>query len=104
MRCAHVGPYILQARLYPTAAVNCLLMAPPETGRYIITNRKYLNVVILHDANDRSEIVAGNREDNNPGQMVLQMQFNSWILDSPLCTVAYYSTLQQEVLDSESRS
>jgi hypothetical protein len=44
-------------------------MAPIESGRYIITNRKHKNVAILPDDNDHSDIVAGNQE-NDLGETV----------------------------------
>jgi hypothetical protein len=44
-------------------------MAPLDTGRYIITNCRHKNVVFLPDNNDRSGVVASNREDD-PGEMV----------------------------------
>ncbi|KIM90338.1 hypothetical protein PILCRDRAFT_1655 [Piloderma croceum F 1598] len=37
-------------------------MVPLDTGRYVITNRKYQNVPILPDANDQTDIVAGTQE------------------------------------------
>ena len=44
-------------------------MAPLDTGRYIITNCKHRNVAFLPDNNDRSGVVASNREDDS-GEMV----------------------------------
>lgn len=44
-------------------------MAPPDTGRYIITNVKFLNLAVLPDANDDSDIVA-KTEENDLGEKV----------------------------------
>jgi len=69
-------------------------MVPLDTGRYVITNRKYRNashemcilrtvltvvcqVPILPDANDQTDIVAGTQE-GEPGELVrcVLMQVN----------------------------
>jgi len=42
-------------------------MAPLDTGRYIITNAKFLNLACLPDANDESDIVA-RTEENYSGE------------------------------------
>jgi hypothetical protein len=39
-------------------------MAPIDTGRYTITNVKYLNLAVLPDANDESDISARSEEIN----------------------------------------
>ena len=44
-------------------------MAPLDTGRYIITNAKFLNLACLPDANDESDIVA-RTEENYSGEKV----------------------------------
>ena len=42
-------------------------MAPVDTGRYSIMNVKFLNLAVLPDPNDESDIVARSDE-NNAGQ------------------------------------
>jgi hypothetical protein len=44
-------------------------MAPIESGRYFITNRKHKNVATLLDANDHSDVVAGTQV-KDLGEMV----------------------------------
>jgi hypothetical protein len=44
-------------------------MAPPDTGRYTITNVKFMNLAVLPDANDDSDVVA-RTEENNAGEKV----------------------------------
>ena len=46
-----------------------LTMAPPDTGRYTITNVKFMNLAVLPDANDDSDVVA-RTEENNAGEKV----------------------------------
>jgi len=40
-----------------------------DTGRYTITNVKFLNLAVLPDANDESDVV-GRVEEGNPGEKV----------------------------------
>lgn len=44
-------------------------MAPVDTGRYTIMNVKFLNLAVLPDANDESDIVARSDE-NSAGEKV----------------------------------
>ena len=44
-------------------------MASIDTGRYTISNAKFLNLAVLPDANDESDVVA-KAEENDAGEKV----------------------------------
>jgi hypothetical protein len=71
-----------------------------ETGRYIITNRKYRNAAILPDANDHSDIVAGVRE-NDAGEKV---RYNSMRMNPQFTTLFSGTSTYSAMALTESRT
>jgi len=75
-------------------------MASLDTGRYTITNVKYLNLAVLPDANDESDIVA-RADENNAGEKVYRFLLRVPVRkhDLPHYSVEHYTAQQQKISD-----
>jgi hypothetical protein len=74
-------------------------MAPVDTGRYTIMNVKFLNLAVLPDANDESDIIARS-EENNAGEKVsishLPVQGHNLLAHSVECHAAQQQKIQHK--------
>ncbi|KAJ7088265.1 hypothetical protein C8R44DRAFT_819362 [Mycena epipterygia] len=70
----------------------------PDTGRYTITNVQHRNFAVLHDANDRSDIVAG-AEANGDGE-----KWNITLLNNKKYTIKNHGFSKSAACDTRPAS